>query len=73
MKRDSQTNLGKSSYLTLILRLALDADGRVRQGACVAMTGEVIATFSRLEELPVLIESVLHQQVRAEDDNLSEI
>lgn len=72
MKYDSQTILGKSSYLTLILRLVLDADDRLNQGACVATTGEVIATFTRLDELPSLIESAIYRQMRSDKSASSE-
>lgn len=56
------------NYLTLILRLVLDAKGEFKQGSCVAANGEIIATFARLEDLPSLIASAIRQQARTDED-----
>ncbi len=68
MKSSNHAISRESGYFTLILRLVLDAKGEFRQGSCVATNGEVIATFSRLEDLPSLIASAIRQQAHVDGD-----
>ncbi len=72
---DSNFNhLTEKQYLTLIVRLLIDHQGKLQYGTLVDVNNEIVGHFRQLDELPDLIarwlESLNHKQDPATNESL---
>lgn len=55
MNRAAVTQVADKRYLTLVLRLLVDAQGQVQQGVVVDVYGQQVGHFQQVGHLPTIV------------------
>ncbi len=63
----AEKNLADKRYLTLILRLSVDRQGKLKGGIVVDLSGQRVGKFRQVEELPTWLTHWLKAWVHGQD------